>query len=140
QRSLDTHGPEWATNQPTRLEAGFNALAALLTDLRQTDPNLDHTTVTVFSEFARTPGINGRGGRDHWFAGSVLVFGGGLRRGVCGATVEQTLGLAAVNLETGLPDPDGKVLLPEDIGATLAAAAGLSPEPFRVDPLEAWIA
>ncbi len=140
QRSLDTHGPEWATQQPDRQITGFNAVAALLNDLRQTDPNLDDTTVVLFSEFARTPGINGRGGRDHWFAGSVIVFGGGLRRGVCGATVEQTLGLAAINLETGQPDPAGQVLLPENIGATLAKAAGLDPDPFRADPLDAWIA
>jgi len=140
QRGLDTHGPEWATLQPARQLAGFNALGALLTDLRQTDPNLDDTTVVVFSEFARTPRINGRGGRDHHFAGSVLVFGGGLRRGVCGATVEQTLGLAAIDVTTGQLDPAGKVLLPEDIGATLAKAAGLSADPFRAQPLDAWIA
>ncbi|MEX1363136.1 MAG: DUF1501 domain-containing protein [Nannocystaceae bacterium] len=140
QRGLDTHGPEWASLQPARQQAGFDALAALLTDLRQDDPQLLRTTVVVFSEFARTPRINGRGGRDHHFAGSVLVCGGGLRRGLCGATVEQTLGLAAIDPVSGLPDPAGRVLLPEDIGATLAEAAGLSTEPFRAQPLSAWIA
>ena len=140
QRGLDTHGPEWATLQPARQRAGFDAMAALIDDLRQDDPQMDRTTVVVFSEFARTPKINGRGGRDHHFAGSVLVCGGGLRRGVCGATVEQTLGLAAIDTATGLPDPGGRVLLPEDIGATLAEAAGLSPDPFRTQPLSDWIA
>ncbi|MEM9456378.1 MAG: DUF1501 domain-containing protein [Myxococcota bacterium] len=140
QTGLDTHGPEWATQQPQRQLAGFGAVAALLDDLRQDDPDLADTTVAVFSEFARTPRINGRGGRDHHFAGSVLVFGGGLRRGVCGATVEQTLGLTAIDPDSGQPDPTGRVLLPEDIGATLAAAAGLSAEPFRTEPLTAWIA
>lgn len=140
QTGLDTHGPEWATQQPQRQQAGFDALGALLADLRQGDPDLADTTVVVFSEFARTPRINGRGGRDHHFAGSVIVFGGGLRRGVCGATVEQTLGLAAIDTATGEPDPAGRVLLPEDIGATLASAAGLSHEAFRAEPLDAWIA
>lgn len=140
QTGLDTHGPEWATLQPARQQAGFNALAALLTDLRQHDPSLERTTVVVFSEFARTPLINGTSGRDHHFASSVLVFGGGLRRGVCGATVPETLGLAAIDPTSGQLDPAGQVLLPEDIGATLAAAAGLSTDPFRTDPLEAWIA
>ena len=140
QAGLDTHGAEWATLQTSRQKAGFDALAALLTDLRQDDPMLEDTTVTVFSEFARTPRINGRGGRDHHFASSILVFGGGLRRGVCGATVEETLGLAAIDVVSGRPDPAGKVLLPEHIGATIAAAAGLSADPFRVDPLHAWIA
>ncbi|MCX4239200.1 DUF1501 domain-containing protein [Paraliomyxa miuraensis] len=140
QAGFDTHGPEWATLQPARQVAAFDALAALLTDLRQDDPQLQDTTVVVFSEFARTPKINGRGGRDHHFASSVLVFGGGLRRGVCGATLEETLGLVAIDPITGRPDPAGKVLLPEDIGATIAAAAGLPTTPFRVEPLDAWIA
>lgn len=139
QAGLDTHS-DWATLQTSRQKAGFDALAALLTDLRQDDPSLAHTTVVVFSEFARTPLLNGTSGRDHHFASSVLVFGGGLRRGVCGATVQETLGLLAIDPVTGKPDPAGKVLLPEDIGATLAAAAGLSPEPFRTQPLDAWIA
>lgn len=139
QTGLDTHS-DWATLQTSRQQAGFAALAALLADLRQTDPSLEHTTVVVFSEFARTPLLNGTNGRDHHFASSVLVFGGGLRRGVCGATVEETLGLLAIDPVSGKPDPAGKVLLPEDIGATLAAAAGLSPEPFRTPALDAWIA
>lgn len=139
QSGLDTHA-DWATLQTSRQKAGFDALAALLTDLRQDDPSLARTTVVVFSEFARTPLLNGTNGRDHHFASSVLVFGGGLRRGVCGATVQDTLGLLAIDPVTGKPDPAGKVLLPEDIGATLAAAAGLSPEPFRTQPLHAWIA
>lgn len=139
QAGLDTHS-DWATLQTSRQKAGFDALAALLADLRQDDPSLARTTVVVFSEFARTPLLNGTNGRDHHFASSVLVFGGGLRRGVCGATVQDTLGLLAIDPVTGKPDPAGKVLLPEDIGATLAAAAGLSPEPFRTQPLHAWIA
>jgi hypothetical protein len=139
QAGLDTHS-DWATLQTSRQKAGFDALAALLADLRQDDASLERTTVVVFSEFARTPLLNGTAGRDHHFASSVLVFGGGLRRGVCGATVPDTLGLLAVDPVTGKPDPAGRVLLPEDVGATLAAAAGLSAEPFRTPPLDAWIA
>jgi len=139
QVGLDTHGPEWAAAQPTRLEDAFDALGVFLARLREDDPDLDHTTVAVFSEFGRTPRINGIQGRDHWFASSVMVFGGGLRRGVCGATKPETLGLVGIDLETGLPADGGQVLLPEDIGATLAAAAGLDPTPFRATVLDAWI-
>lgn len=136
---FDTHGANWASDQPVLLEEGFTALAALLDDLRRTDPDLRHTTVMAYSEFARTPTINGRGGRDHWFANSILVFGGGLRRGVFGATLEQTLGLQNVDLITGRPSPTGEVIRPEHVGATVAAAAGLDISSFRVDPLDAWI-
>lgn len=140
QFGMDTHFTNWATTQPQKLEEGNRALAALLNDLRADDPNLDCTTVVAYSEFARTPKINGNSGRDHWFASSILVFGGGLRRGVVGGTVEETLGLRGVDLDTGLPvDEGGVVMLPEHIGATLAAAAGLDHSPFRVEPFRAWI-
>ncbi|MEM9067423.1 MAG: DUF1501 domain-containing protein [Myxococcota bacterium] len=139
QSGMDTHATNWATDQAQRLEQGNLALAALLNDLREDDPNLECTTVVAYSEFARTPRINGNSGRDHWFASSILVFGGGLRRGVVGATVEETLGLRGVDFETGLPADDGIVMLPEHVGATLAAAAGLDHSPFRVEPLRAWI-
>ncbi len=140
QRGLDTHDDRWSTEQPMRQHQGFTALAALLADLRATDPSMENTTVVVHSEFARTPAINGRGGRDHWFANSLLVFGGGLRRGVFGATVPDTLGLTAIDLQTGLPNDSGEVIRPEHVGATLAHARGLDYEDFRVEPLTAWIA
>ncbi len=141
QSGMDTHFTNWATTQPQKLEEGNLALAALLNDLREDDPNLECTTVVAYSEFARTPRINGNSGRDHWFASSILVFGGGLRRGVVGATVEDTLGLRSVDMDTGLPtdSEDGIVMLPEHIGATLAAAAGLDHSPFRVEPFRAWL-
>ncbi|NVB41214.1 DUF1501 domain-containing protein [Pseudenhygromyxa sp. WMMC2535] len=140
QTGLDTHQSNWVTNQPTNLRAGFDALGVLLDDLRVDDPNLEKTTVVVHSEFARTPKINGSGGRDHHFANSILVFGGGLRRGVCGATLEQTLGLLEIDVSTGLPSEGGHMLFPEDIGATLAHAQGLNYDAFRVEPLLPWIA
>ncbi len=137
--SLDTHESNWDTDQPMLLLRAFVALRGLLDDLRSTDPSLSHTTVVVHSEFGRTPKFNGRGGRDHWFANAFAVFGGGLRRGVFGATHPETLGLAAVDLETGQLDEGGIVLLPEHIAATLAHARGLPHDIFDVDPLLSWI-
>ena len=58
------------------------ALARLLQDLDDRGL-LDETLVMVSSEFGRTPKINGTGGRDHWPKSfSVLLAGGGIRRGV----------------------------------------------------------
>lgn len=140
QRGLDTHDSRWETDQPQLQQEGFTAIATLLNDLRSTDPNLENTTVLVHSEFARTPAINGRGGRDHWFANSILVFGGGLTGGLFGASVPDTLGLTNVDLSSGLPSEDGEVIRPEHIGATLAQARGLETDEFRVEPLTNWIA
>jgi uncharacterized protein (DUF1501 family) len=137
---LDTHGAEWADQQPLRQQRGFEVLAALLDELREDDPAMSRTTVLAHSEFARTPGINGRGGRDHWFANSMIVFGAALTGGVFGATTVDNLGLAAIDLATGRPAAGGTVLLPEHVGATVVAALGGDPGPFRLAPINSLIA
>ena len=135
----DTHGGEWATDQPLRQVEAFEAIGAMLTHLRNDDPAFERTTVMVYSEFARTPKINGDGGRDHWFADTMMIFGSTLKRGVFGASNEQDLGLLAVDATTGLPDEAGFQLRPEHVMATLVQSLGGDPSPYRQDPLTAWI-
>jgi uncharacterized protein (DUF1501 family) len=64
-------------------------IAGLLRDLKQRGM-LDETIVVFATEFGRTPGSQGSGGRDHHPYGfSVFMAGGGLRGGVAhGATDE----------------------------------------------------
>lgn len=138
--SLDTHGAEWATAQPTRQKAALDAVAVLLDELRADDPDLARTVVLVTSEFARTPRINGTGGRDHWFANSMLVFSSALRSTVFGATVVDNLGLQKIDLDTGAPSESGAVLLPEHVGATLLSALGGDASPLRIPPISSLIA
>jgi hypothetical protein len=133
-RGHDTHGTNWATNQPTLLNSGFTAMAALLDDLREDDPSLERTTVIAFSEFARTPRLNGTRGRDHWFAASMVVCGG-LRPAVFGATNPDDLGLLRVDPTTGAPSEDGMQLMPEHVAATIVAAAGINHSDYRVDAI-----
>ena len=137
---FDTHGGEWATDQPQRLVEAFDAIGGLITHLRSDDPSFERTTVMVYSEFSRTPKINGDGGRDHWFADTVMVFGSTLKTGVFGASNEQDLGLISVNPVTGRPDEAGIRLRPEHVMATLVQSLGGDPSPYREDPLSAWIA
>ena len=128
------------TLPPPRLQEGFDALAAMLTDLREDDPMLERTTVMAYSDFARTPRINGNEGRDHWFAGSVLVFGG-LRPGVFGATNPDDLGLVRIDFAIGRATTgEGMQLKPEHIAATLVTAAGLDPVAYREDPISSLMA
>ncbi|MFW2387304.1 MAG: DUF1501 domain-containing protein [Polyangiales bacterium] len=136
---FDTHNGEWSTQQPQRLVEAFSAIGAMITHLRNDDPNFDRTTVMVYSEFARTPKINGDGGRDHWFADSVMIFGSTLKTGVFGASNEQDLGLIPVNTQTGQPDESGVQLRPEHVMATLVQSLGGDPSPYREEPLTAWI-
>ena len=137
---FDTHGGEWAADQPQRLVEAFEAIAGLITHLRGDDPSFERTTVMVYSEFSRTPKINGDGGRDHWFADTVMIFGSTLKTGVFGASNEQDLGLISVNPVTGRPDEGGIRLRPEHVMATLVQSLGGDPSPYREDPLSAWIA
>jgi hypothetical protein len=138
QEGLDTHS-NWGEIHPVRLADGFGALAALIADLRSDDPTLERTSVVAFSEFARTPRINGNDGRDHWFAGSILVFGG-LRPAVFGATNPDDLGLLRVDATTGRPvSGEGLQLRPEHVMATLVAASGLDASAYRVEPLTSLI-
>jgi len=135
QEGFDTH-TNWSTVQPQRQRAAFEALSAMVSDLREDDPALERTTVLVFSDFARTPRLNGNQGRDHWFAGSMIVLGG-LRPGVVGATNEDDLGLVRLDPTTLRPTTDsaGLQLKPEHVAATVVAAAGLDPAAYRVEPL-----
>lgn len=136
QAGLDTHS-SWGSIHPVRLQEGFDAMAALLDDLREDDPDLARTSVLAFSEFARTPRLNGNRGRDHWFASSVLVFGG-LRPTVFGETNRDDLGLRRIDPTTGRAvSGSGLQLRPEHVVATLVAASGGDPTPYRVDPLPA---
>ncbi|MFN9753130.1 MAG: DUF1501 domain-containing protein [Planctomycetota bacterium] len=66
------------------------ALATLINDL-DSRGLLDSTLVCVGSEFGRTPKINATAGRDHWpKVFSLLMAGGGLKRGLAWGTSDAT--------------------------------------------------
>jgi uncharacterized protein (DUF1501 family) len=138
---LDTHfGTQisHATNQRN----GWNALADLVDDLRNSPHPvggsfLDRTTIMVFSEFSRTPLINGTGGRDHHISSSALLLGAGIRHNqVFGRAGDINMAPGVVNRQTGLPDPKGSNILPEDLIATVLASAQLDYSITRTEPLQ----
>ena len=91
--------------------------SALLEDLSQRGL-LDETLMVVAGEFGRTPKMNKNAGRDHWASCySTVLAGGGVQGGqVYGASDSQA---AYVK--------DSPVR-PEDLGATVLHAFGVSPE------------
>ncbi len=139
---LDTHfGTQLthATNQRT----GWNALGDLVTDLRSSPHPaggnfMDHTTIVVFSEFSRTPMINGSGGRDHHISSSCLLMGAGIKGNtVIGKSGDVGMTPGRVDFNTGLPSPTGQNILPEEIVATVLASAGLDYSITRTGPVKA---
>ena len=136
---FDTHGNNWSNDQPNGLLRAFNSIGALVTHLREDDPNFDNTTVVAYSEFSRTPNINSSGGRDHWFNDSVVILGNSLKSGVFGASDEESLGIINVDPATGTPDNNGIQLKPEHVFGTLVKSLGGDPFKFREPTLDDWI-
>lgn len=146
-RSLDTHGSEWATDQPERQLEGWNAIARLMSDLDSKeyqstgDSWLDHTTIVAFSEFSRSPLLNSNGGRDHSLTNACLLAGGGFRPGAYGASSDLGMEPQTVDLKTGQLDEGGELIRPENIFQTLLRHVGLEEDDarLRVDPIEAML-
>lgn len=142
---LDTHFGTQLTHA-TNQRRGFDALAMLVDDLRGTAHPaggnfMDHTTILVFSEFARTPLINASGGRDHHISNSCLLMGAGVKHNyVFGASGDIGMSPGTFDLRTGQPTPTGENILPEHIIATVLASARLDYAITRVSPLQPILA
>ncbi|MFO0593728.1 MAG: DUF1501 domain-containing protein [Myxococcaceae bacterium] len=137
---LDTHFGTQVTHAQNQ-RTGWNALGDLVTDLKMSPhPSggtfMDHTTILIFSEFSRTPLINAAGGRDHHITNSCMLLGKGIKHNtVFGKSGDVGLSAGVVNFNTGLPDPNGQVILPEHVIATVMKAAGIDYSITRVEPM-----
>jgi len=89
-------------------------VTTLLDDLQKSGL-LDETLVVWMGEFGHSPGINAKGGRDHWgHAGSAVLAGGGIQGGlVYGSTDEKAT--------YPMNDP----VMPGDMSATIFHALGI---------------
>jgi uncharacterized protein (DUF1501 family) len=131
-KDLDDHN-DWGDTHATVLGDGLDALANLIAYLKKTPykggstMTWAHTTLLVFSEFARTPLLNGRDGRDHHLASSCLLAGPGIKGNlVVGATSDKALSVRGLDPVKGTPDDtNGIQLRPSDIHATVLHSMGL---------------
>lgn len=130
---IDHHTDLWDRDHVPALRNGFNALARLIRFLQNTEDKngksyWERTTLIAYSDFARTPNINPRGGRDHHLASSCIVAGNGIKGNqVIGGTTDNTYASRPVDLATGAPeDITGTMLRPPDVQRTVLHAAGLS--------------
>lgn len=128
---LDDHF-DAAGEQSVKLRSGFSALGDLITFLKNTPaPGSSKscwqcTTLMAFSEFARTPLMNSRGGRDHHLASSALLAGPGIVGNLAfGASSEKGMGTMKWNLTSGAADDvTGTYVRPTDLHATLLKSMG----------------
>jgi len=148
--NLDTHFDNWRLDHATRQREAFDAVAGLIDYLKQRRdgndrPYWDRTTLVCFSEFARTPARNGRGGRDHHVVNSCVAAGGGIAGNrVVGASDESTYGLTGFDFDSSEVVPlssSTSALRPADVHATVLTAMGLSfdhidnQEPRIIEPM-----
>jgi uncharacterized protein (DUF1501 family) len=130
---LDDHF-DWDVNHAPSLRGSLDVLGNLISFLKAqqfgtTGQSVwSHTTMVVFSEFARTPLVNGRTGRDHHLASSCLVAGPGIKGNlVVGATSDKQMAARTMNLTTGQPDDvTGAPVRPADVHATVLESMGLT--------------
>lgn len=130
---LDDHF-DWAAQQPAGLRLGFEALGRIISYLKTkqapgtTKSIWQCTSLLCFSEFARTPLINTREGRDHHLVSSCLLAGPGIKGNtVFGASTSPGMNVTKWNFRTGAMDAAaGHLIRPPDVHATLLKSMGLS--------------
>lgn len=131
---LDTHSDNWASAQASTQREGWEALSNLITYLKNTldvngEPFWNRTTIFCYAEFARTPRINQRGGRDHFLYSASLIAGPGIKGNqVIGANSDYDYSAMPIDVATGAPDENGIIVRPPDVHATVLEAMGMSHE------------
>ena len=132
---LDDH-TDWDTDHAPNLRTGLDALGRLISVLKAT-PHKEggsvwsKTTLLLFSDFARTPLLNVRTGRDHHLASSALVAGPKIAGNrVIGATSDLLMGVQKVDFASGKVDAGGAPIRPADLHATLLTSMGIDLAPI----------
>jgi len=145
---LDTHFDNWETDQGPAQQEGFDVVASMMEELESLEYQgtgtswLDHTTIVGFSEFSRTPLLNGNSGRDHSLTNACFLAGAGVQPGVVGASTDVGMQPQPLDLATGQPSTSGEIVRPEHILRALLHGIGVDDDidDLRVDPLTAILA
>ncbi len=128
--------------QVTHYETLFSDLLGIFDELDTRlgpsgQPLSAETTVVVFSEMGRAPGLNTTGGKDHWTFTSAMLVGAGVRGGVVAGGFDEHFIGQAVDAGSGEVFEGGTLLTSANLGATLLAMADI--DPGGVEPVSAVI-
>lgn len=90
-------------------------------------PLSEVTVIAVLSEMGRSPRLNGSQGKDHWPYTSAMLIGAGVKSGVVGSFDDELVS----------EEVDGRLIGPEELGATFFALAGEDHTPYiDADPVD----
>lgn len=92
---FDTHAAQSRLLEP--ILTGFDRNLRVFVEQLKAAGQLDNTLIVLFSDFGRTPKMNGSAGRDHWPVGGAVMIGGGIAGGrAVGATDDA---MRAINID-----------------------------------------
>ncbi|MCB9228910.1 MAG: DUF1501 domain-containing protein [Deltaproteobacteria bacterium] len=114
---FDTH-----SNQSTRLQTtltGVDFVIRRFVDGLRTAGILDSTLIVLYSDFGRTPKINGSNGRDHWPVGGALMIGGGIRGGRAVGGTDDSMRAYSIDPDSGRTSENGQQLSPIHLGGAV---------------------
>ncbi len=150
---LDTHASHTGAHktEQTNVWTRVSDLFTLFKNTKYGSGSLfDHTTFLVVSEFARTPALNGAGGKDHNpMTNSVLLAGRGIKGGqVIGASrlvtaaesptgdsyhIAYPIDYATFAVQRSRT-PQARMIFPENVAQTIATAMGVDWNVFHSFP------
>lgn len=115
---FDTHQNQSASLQGLLGQVDF--LVSRLVECLRESNNLNDTLIVMYSDFGRTPKINGSNGRDHWPVGGALMIGGGIDGGRVVGGTDDNFRAHLVNPSTGEVDnTSGIQLSPIHLGGSV---------------------
>lgn len=114
---FDTHSNQSARLQPilTNVDFYISSFVSALRDINE----LDKTVIVLYSDFGRTPKINGSNGRDHWPVGGAMLIGGGIDGGRVVGGTDDDLRAISINSETGSLEENGTQISPIHVGGSV---------------------
>lgn len=101
---------------------------------------MQNTTVVVYSEMARHPKLNFRGGREHWTYTPAMLIGAGIAGGRSVGGYDAAMQGERMDLESGETHSSGEALDSRHLGATLMAVCDQDPAQAGVSPISALLA
>jgi Protein of unknown function (DUF1501) len=117
---FDTHANQDASL--ARILPDFDVNLRVFVDELRNSGKLDSTLIVVYSDFGRTPRVNGTNGRDHWPVGGAMMIGGGIQGGRAISGSDQNVLAQFFDPATGLPTTGGD----KQLNATHLGGAVLS--------------
>ena len=120
---FDTHQNQSASLEGLLGQVDF-LVSRLVAGLRASG-DLQDTLIVMYSDFGRTPRMNGGNGRDHWPVGGALMIGGGIAGGRVVGGTNDAFRAELIDPATGAVDATGIQLSPIHLaGSVLALTLG----------------